>query len=116
MPYFVDEELENDGTSVGVVDQVVIAPTRVRGDDHFLIIITNPSADDFEGASAASPNGVNQWTTELNDEFAIIPANTTRRMLLPADRLYIRVTGRFSTTPGQLLITTVHLKQATRQG
>jgi len=121
MPYFVTPvgpkgEVGNDQlnlpVSVGVIDQTVMAARDIRGEDHTLLIITNPTAGVFEGVTSSSPDGVNQWTPELNDEFASIPAGATRRMLLPADRLFVRVTGRFVSAPGSIYLSVIKLREA----
>lgn len=117
MPYFVDPEEEYEAIAVGVVDQTILAATDIRGEDHFLIVLTNPSlAETFFGSCTSSPNGVTQWAPELNDEFAEVPPGATRRMLLPSDRLFARVTGRFGTNPDTVRLTTTKLRQATRRG
>lgn len=117
MPYFVDEELEFKPVAVGVIDQTILAATSVKGEDHFLIVLSNPSlTETFYGACSSSPDGVNQWAEELNDEFAEVPPGRTRRMLLPADRLFVRVVGRFGTGPDTIRISTVKLRTATRRG
>ena len=121
MPYFVTpvspegapgENTLNQPVPVGVIDQSVLDPLNVRGEDHTLVILTNLTGDTFEGSSASSPNGVNQWVPELNDEFASIGPNSSRRMLLSADRLFIRVTGRFLTTPGNINMSVIKLREA----
>lgn len=117
MPFFVDPGEEYEAVPVGVVEQTVLAATNIRGEDHFLIVLTNPSlTETFYGTCASSPNGVTQWTSELNDEFAEMAPGATRRMLLPADRLFARVTGRFGTAPDTIRLTTTKLRQATRRG
>ena len=117
MPYFVDPDREFAALAVGVVEQSVLAATNIKGEDAFLIVLQNMSAvETFTGAASASPDGVNQWAVELNDEFASIGPGVTRRMLIPADRLWVRVTGNFVGAPDTLRMSTVRLRQAVRRG
>lgn len=116
MPFFVDETREAEPVDVGVIEQPVLAATNVTHEDMLLIVITNNHVEDFNGSVSCSPNGVDQWVPELNDEFAAIPAGMSRRMLVPADRLFARVNGAFPTTPGTVSLTTTMLRVATRRG
>lgn len=116
MPFFVDETREAEPIDVGVVEGTVLAATNVTHEDMLLIVITNNHTEDFTGSVSCSPNGVDQWVPELNDEFSAIPAGMSRRMLIPADRLWARVTGSFPTTPGTVSLTTTLLRIATRRG
>lgn len=100
---------------VGILPQTVIAPFNTRGEDRALIVVENLSlTETFEGTVWSSPNGVNQWVPETTDEFASMAAGgTPRRVLLPPDRLWIRLLGYFSAAPDEVRITLDLLRDPT---
>lgn len=130
MPYFVAPESGLlvaapavklvDGSkpvSLGIVSASVLPVMDIRGEDLVLVVITNMSAvDTFNGLSESSPNGLTQWASELNDEFAAIGPLVTRRMYFTSDRLFIRITGNFVAAPATLRISATRLRAATRRG
>lgn len=108
-------KLDAQSVPVGVVNQVVVAPFQTRGEDRVLIVIENLSlTETFEGTVWSSPNGTTQWVPETTDEFAAMaPAGTPRRLLLPPDRLWVRVMGYFSSAPDNLRVTVDLLRDPT---
>jgi len=117
MANFVNPTVERVPVAVGVVEQTILAPTDARGEDGLLIIIENPSLTDTVTAYAwCSPDGVNQWAVEDNDQFAPIPPGKSRRMLLPSDRLWVRVLGNYALGPASLYLTVIKLRKAYRRG
>lgn len=117
MPFFIENDLVSDDVPVGVITQTVMAPTDLAQSDSMLIVLENLSlTETFEGVTASSPNGSTQWVAELNDEFASIGPGVTRRMLLPADRRFVRITGKFVAAPDTMRISTVLFRTAIRRG
>jgi len=117
MANFVKRDVTLSTKAVGVVEQTIIDPTSCLGDDAILLIIENTSGvETFNGYAWASPDGVTQWNVEENDNFQAILPGKTRRMLLPADRLYVRVLGNFAGAPGTVRISVIMLRAASRRG
>lgn len=117
MANFVKTSLDLVTKTIGVVEQTVVEPTSCLGDDAVLLIIENLSGvETFNGYAWASPNGVSQWNVEENDNFQGILPGKTRRMLLAADRLYVRVLGSFAGAPANVRITVIMLRAASRRG
>lgn len=99
-------KLDGIPVPVGIVEQSVISPFSTRGEDLALIIIENLSATEtFDGHAWASPNGVNGWVVEDNDAFVAIAPTKSRRLLLPADRIWIRLLGNFQAAPDNVRVT-----------
>ena len=91
--------------AVGIIEQSVIAPFSGRGENPLLMVIENLSnTETFTGYAWTSPNGSTQWLVEPDDSFVDIPPGKTRRMLLPADRIWARVLGNFVGAPDSVRI------------
>ena len=98
---------------VGVVDQSVIAPFSTRGEDLALIVVENLSATEtFTGYAWSSPNSTDGWVVEDNDAFVSILPTKSRRLLLPADRIWIRLLGYFVAQPDNVRVTVYILHNA----
>ena len=111
MGYYV----KTDGVTVavGIVEQSVIAPFSTRGEDLALIIIENLSVTEtFNGYVWSSPNGNNGWVVEDNDAFVGILPMKSRRLLLPADRINLRLLGNFVAAPDNVRVTVYVLHNA----
>ena len=111
MGYYV----KTDGVTlpVGILEMEVIAPFCTRGEDLALIIIENLSVTEtFDGHVWASPNGTNGWVIEENDAFVSILPTKSRRLLLPADRIWLRMLGNFVAQPDNVRVTIFILHNA----
>jgi len=116
MANFVKRSTSLSPVSVGVIDQTVISPVNCLGDDFVLLLIENLSAaETFTGYAWSSPDGVTQWNVEENDNFVSIAPTKTRRMLLPADRMYVRVLGAFAGNPDSVRVSVVLFRSAVRR-
>jgi len=116
MAYFVKTEIEARTVAVGVVQQAILAPQAFVGEDSMLVIIENLSATEtFDGVAYSAPTSTGPWTAEANDEFQSIAPLTSRRMLLPSDRLYGRVLGNFQAAPGSIKLTVIFFRKAIRR-
>jgi len=120
MPYFVDPaagDLEFDVVAITAIEGTIVAPVNLRSEDELLIVISNPSlTDTVTATTSSSANGTDHWVAETNDEFNSIGPGVTRRMLIPSDRLHVRVTGNFGSGPGNIEVAVVKLRKATRRG
>lgn len=120
MPYFVDPaagDLAFEDVPITAIEGTILAPVNIRAEDAYLIVIHNPSlTDTVTATTASSMNGTDHWVAELNDEFNSIGPGVTRRMLIPADRLHVRVTGNFGLGPGNINVATAKLRTAIRRG
>lgn len=115
MPYFVNPVVEARPLNVGIVQETVLAPLACAGEDSTVIIIENTSAETFDGVVYSAPTASGPWTQEPSDEFQGIGPATPRRMVLPADRIYLRVLGNFQAAPGTIRLSVLKLRSAVRR-
>lgn len=116
MAYFVNKEVDARPLSVGIIQQTILAPVSIAGEDSVVLIIQNTSGvETFEGWAYSAPNLTGPWTQETNDEFQSVGPGVTRRMVLPADRINVRVLGNFQAAPGTLKLTVTKLRSAVRR-
>lgn len=107
MAFSIKPGLQEVDVAVGVISKTVLDAVNFKGFTYLVIVLENRSlTETFSGVTSTSPNGQTQWTDELSDEFVSIPPLTTRRMVLPADRFWARVTGNFGAAPGTIRLTT----------
>jgi hypothetical protein len=103
-------KLDKVPVAVGVIQQAVVAPLTALGEYQVLIIIENLSlTETFTGVTSTSTDGLNGWVPELNDEFLSISPGIPRRMLLPQDRIWVRVLGNFLLNPASVRVTIIYL-------
>jgi hypothetical protein len=115
--HFVKREVELRTVAVGVVEQTVLAANSLVGEDAVLLVIENLSGTQtFSGTVWNSPDGSTQWSQETDDSFLSTAPGISRRILLPADRLWVRVLGSFAGAPGSVRLTVIKLREATRRG
>lgn len=108
MSYF--QKVNNKPVAVGIIEQTVIAPFSGRGEDAFLLVVENLSlTETFEGYAWSSPNGTNGWVVEDNDAFVGILPGKTRRLLLPQDRIWVRLLGNFVAGPATVRVDAILL-------
>lgn len=117
MAYFVDPFIDEKPRSVGVIEDVIIAPVDARGQDHTLVVVTNSSATEtFNGRVSSSPNGRSQWSDVPDDSFQSVGPGVSRTMTLDsAQHLFVRLKGNFVGAPDTLTVTVVRLRAASRR-
>ena len=98
MPAF--PKLVDSPVAVGVVEQSIVGPFSTRGEDIILIVIENSSATEtLDAYVRTSPTGTSKWYREPDDAFGAMAPLTTRRYLLPPDRLWAQVLGQYQVAP-----------------
>lgn len=101
--------------SVGVVSSVIIATQALRGFDQAVVFVDNDGTDTFTGRLEISPDGVFPGYTMPDDSLAEIAAGGSGWARVPGAAQFLRVTGLFATTPGDVRVSLVLIRFASRE-
>lgn len=101
--------------AVGVISSVVIAAQNLRGFDQAVVFIDNDGSDVFTGRLEISPDGTFPGVTLPDDSFADMAAGASYWSRVPGAAQYLRVTGSFATTPGNIRVSLILIRFASRE-
>lgn len=94
--------------AVGIVPTILFTAVNLRGYTSAVVFIDNDGVDQFDGQLEFSPNGTYPGTIEPNDAFAAMaPGGPTRWVRVAGDAQWLRVSGQFSATPGNIRVSVI---------
>lgn len=101
---YVQVALSRVPVPVGVSTTVVIASRSLREFDYAIIFIDNDGPEVFTGRIEVSPDGVFPGVVLPDDSFADMANGSTQWARVPASAQFLRVTGTFPTSPGDVRV------------
>lgn len=90
---------------VAVTPTILFAAVNIRSYEAAIIFIDNDGTDVFTGTIEFSPNGVFPGTIEQDGAFSgMAVGGPTRWVRIPVDAQWVRVSGTFAVTPGNIRV------------
>lgn len=115
MSKYVTPKDERVTVPVGTLDSIIIPPTSMRGDDSAFIELINDGTDTLNAVIETSATGAAPWSPWPNDVFAGIASGAPPRpAIVDADFQFFRVRGQFGLTAGNVRVSVVRQRRASR--